>query len=277
MGLDQEARNWPTATAKDADSAGNRSSPLCNPGTSLHEAATKWPTPNAADSQREGTHARGNPTLPKEASHWPTPRADSKSGSRTERGNPAKDGEILDQVAAKWSTPVASGEDRGPATYKQGGTPLKQQATHWPTPRTLTGGGESAERKKELGRDEAGGGDLQAAAETWPTPNQRDYKGSDLKTRRGGGELESLRREGEEDSLFPPGPRDFDAWGRVVEDGSADFRAPAIKPGLRLLVNGVALVVDESRRDQLRAGGNGVVPLEAAFALVVLARKAGLI
>lgn len=186
--LATEVKHWPTATAKDADSAGNRSSPLCNPGTSLHEAATNWPTP-----------------------------------------------------------------------------------------RTLTGGGESAERKKELGREEAGGGDLQAAAETWPTPNQRDYKGSDLTTRRGGGELESLRREGGEDSLFPPGPRDFDAWGRVVEDGSADFRAPAIKPGLRLLVDGVALVVDESRRDQLRAAGNGVVPLQAAFALVVLARKAGLI
>lgn len=106
--LATEVKHWPTATAKDADSAGNRSSPLCNPGTSLHEAATNWPTP-----------------------------------------------------------------------------------------RTLTGGGESAERKKELGREEAGGGDLQAAAETWPTPNQRDYKGSDLTTRRGGASLSHYAEKGE--------------------------------------------------------------------------------
>ena len=34
----------------------------------------------------------------------------------------------------------------------------------WPTPRTPTGGAETAERKKELGRTESGGGDLSAVA-----------------------------------------------------------------------------------------------------------------
>ncbi len=43
----------------------------------------------------------------------------------------------------------------------------------WPTPRTITGGAESAERKKELGREDSGGGDLQAAVEKWPTPRTR--------------------------------------------------------------------------------------------------------
>ncbi len=43
----------------------------------------------------------------------------------------------------------------------------------WPTPRTLTGGAESAEWKQELGRTESGVGDLQAVALTagWPTPD----------------------------------------------------------------------------------------------------------
>jgi len=41
---------------------------------------------------------------------------------------------------------------------------LDAAAEHWPTPRTITGGAESAERKQELGRTESGGGDLQAAA-----------------------------------------------------------------------------------------------------------------
>ena len=43
----------------------------------------------------------------------------------------------------------------------------------WPTPRTITGGAESAARKQELGRTRSGGGDLQSAvmsASAWPTP-----------------------------------------------------------------------------------------------------------
>lgn len=77
--------------------------------------------------------------------------------------------------------------------------------------------------------------------------------------------------------LFPPGPSDFDGWERVVADGSIDFRAPAVKPGVRVLVDGVALVVDQSRADQLRCAGNGVVPLQAALAFIELARRAGVI
>jgi hypothetical protein len=34
----------------------------------------------------------------------------------------------------------------------------------------MTGGAESADRKKELGRTASGGGDLQSAAAQWPTP-----------------------------------------------------------------------------------------------------------
>ena len=37
----------------------------------------------------------------------------------------------------------------------------------WPTPRTITGGAESAERKRELGRTASGGGDLQSAVASW--------------------------------------------------------------------------------------------------------------
>jgi hypothetical protein len=54
--------------------------------------------------------------------------------------------------------------------------------TSWPTPRTPTGGPESGERKKELGRTESGGGDLQAVAElaSWASPQARDVKGASL-------------------------------------------------------------------------------------------------
>lgn len=48
---------------------------------------------------------------------------------------------------------------------------LPRVAMFWPTPRTISGGPESAARKKELGRENSGGGDIQAAVMDWPTPN----------------------------------------------------------------------------------------------------------
>ena len=57
--------------------------------------------------------------------------------------------------------------------------------TGWPTPRTPTGGPESAERKQELGRKESGGSDLQAVAllTGWALPAARDWKsGRGVKT-----------------------------------------------------------------------------------------------
>ncbi len=55
--------------------------------------------------------------------------------------------------------------------------------TSWPTPRTPTGGPESAERKQELGRTESDGGDLQAVAQLapWPTPTKQDQVSSGVR------------------------------------------------------------------------------------------------
>jgi hypothetical protein len=52
--------------------------------------------------------------------------------------------------------------------------PLARTAELWHTPRTITGGAESAARKKELGRMESGGDDLQAAERNWPTPRAEE-------------------------------------------------------------------------------------------------------
>lgn len=49
-------------------------------------------------------------------------------------------------------------------------------SSSWPTPRAITGGAESAQRKQELGRTRSGGSDLQAEAQNWATPTARDYK-----------------------------------------------------------------------------------------------------
>lgn len=71
--------------------------------------------------------------------------------------------------------------------------------------------------------------------------------------------------------LFAPGPID-PRWPAVV--ANRPDLAPAVEPGVCLLADGMAYLVDESRAHQLRQGGNGVVPLQAAVALVELVRRA---
>lgn len=66
--------------------------------------------------------------------------------------------------------------------------------------------------------------------------------------------------------VFAPGPGAD--WRSIPE-----HLQPAIEPGLCVLADGVALVVDESRADQLRCGGNGVVAIQGAAAFVELVRR----
>lgn len=74
--------------------------------------------------------------------------------------------------------------------------------------------------------------------------------------------------------LFAPGP-DSAKWQDIIRD--TPYLSPATESGIRVLADGVAVVVDESRSDQLRGAGNGVVPLQAATAFVLLARRAGIV
>ena len=68
---------------------------------------------------------------------------------------------------------------------------------------------------------------------------------------------------GADADLFPPGPGDRAGWERLL---AAD---PAFEPALRGDADGLA-----DRVDRLRACGNGVVPLVAAYALrTLLARS----
>lgn len=63
--------------------------------------------------------------------------------------------------------------------------------------------------------------------------------------------------------LFPPGPNEFEKWSRVLES------YPEIEPAVCRVPDGSA-----DRVDRLRATGNGVVPLVAAYAFLSLARAA---
>ncbi|RVJ69789.1 DNA cytosine methyltransferase [Sinorhizobium meliloti] len=62
--------------------------------------------------------------------------------------------------------------------------------------------------------------------------------------------------------LFPPAPSDLDGW-RAVSAGT-----PHLKPELCRMADGLA-----TRVDRLRMLGNGVVPLQAAYAIRTLATR----
>ena len=125
-------------------------------------------------------------TLSPEVSAWPTPR--SQEPGKTSDGY----GECLKGAAelASWPTPMAGtpaqngNNEAGNNDYSR---KVVELVAPWPTPRTPTGGAESAERKQELGRTESGGGGLQATAQlaTWATPRAEDSESSGMRHARG--------------------------------------------------------------------------------------------
>lgn len=64
--------------------------------------------------------------------------------------------------------------------------------------------------------------------------------------------------------LFPPGPHDHDGWRNTLA------AAPELEPSFRRVADGLASRLDIARVDRLRLLGNGVVPLEAAYAIRTL-------
>jgi hypothetical protein len=74
--------------------------------------------------------------------------------------------------------------------------------------------------------------------------------------------------------LFPPGPSDAEGWQRLLAD--YPWLAPAVESGVRVSLDGVAVVVDANRADQLRAIGNGCVSVQVAAAFIELSRRAGI-
>ena len=86
---------------------------------------------------------------------------------------PANDGSAL-LGGGVW--PSARAEDSESCGNHPGAVDSLTGATsNWATPKTITGGAESAERKQELGRLESGGGDLQAQTANWNTPSTKDH------------------------------------------------------------------------------------------------------
>lgn len=110
-----------------------------------------------------------------------------------------------------------------------------------------------------------------AVADTGSARRQRLELGDALHADRGGQEAHGPASELR--GLFAPGPADS-RWADIL--AAHPYLAPALEPAFRELVDGVAFDMGDSRSARLRCVGNGVVPLQAAAAVVVLARRAGI-
>jgi len=254
----------------------------------LENAYSSWPTARAEDSESCGNHAGSTDSLTGAAKNWKTPHGFQNTDRNGKTAGGGGDGEFAKQ-AMSWQTPATdSFRSRGGERKDEPG--LDRQARNWKTPRSLTGGPESAQRKQELGRVESGGGDLQAQgreladAEHAPISARPQVHqiGRPLQTARfddgsravanaaGQGLPERrYRRDRQHQSTtvvrgslpaFPPGPEDLDAWRELL---AAD---PSLEPALCGPSDG-----STARVDELRALGNSVVPLVAAYAFLALA------
>lgn len=237
---------------------------------SLSSASSEgWRTPKASEDQcdrmgdaammREANRPGAQITVSMQARQWQTPNTDSFRS----RGGDRKDEMGLDQQSRFWnansaatnSTPNVADTD---AQIAKGKVWATTQARMAPTCKA-----EAERHSPSL--------EHQAVAQ-WPTPASRDHKGANSiehVTETGGGaethgSIEQLC------SLFAPGPSD-PSWPDILRN--QPWLAPATESGVCMHVDGLALMVDESRRDQLRCVGNGVVPLCASVAIVGLIRR----
>ena len=124
-------------------------------------------------------------------------------------------------------------------------------------------------RRRPEGRDGSGSGSAELAHPSSPRPQGREQPGTRISHRGGAqthGPVEQLC------GLFAPGPSD-PRWAGIIE--RFPYLAPATQPGVCCVADGITTAVDESRRHQLRAIGNGCVPSQAAAAFVYLVRRFG--
>jgi len=166
----------------------------------------EYPTPSSTpygSSQNEGEvphdrPSRGTPSLETWSKQWPTARAEDSECCGSHRGAIDSLDAAQKNWAGSWPTPntrdsAAAGRHSTTTGVMHSGTTLTDAMRQWPTPKTCRGGTEGKESRAKRG---AGGADLVTEAANWPTPQARDYKGSDVPNRRGTPSLpEVIRRQ----------------------------------------------------------------------------------
>ena len=223
--------------------------PIDESGSSFSPAdGTSWTTPTADDlKNRASQYAQGGTPLPGQAKMWPTARAE----------------ETPDQIAA--------GRAKG-----HGVSNLNETASLWPTPAARDEKGANGPEHLESGTGRLHLDQLPSFVRfLWPTPTAGDSNAAGGREGSYGRNLLTLTDEAiwghSRDRSAPsthPRPHQIELWAGVLA------AAPAFEPALCRMAPSAAAILDE-RRPRLRALGNSVHPLAAAYAVGALAARRG--
>ena len=253
-------------------------------GGEFARQATQWLTPNVPNGGRsvpaqlvasKGTTEDGDKRtvgLESQTKHWGTPQArDYRSPDSPDSPNYLRKVEHgytidLNTQAVAWARPPPTEHGRREGWPESGGEQGRPDAAE-------RGGAVADAESGRTGAAELAGRLPSALFEGAAVahPSQPRPQGNGSAITQGGGELEPCNADGSVLPLFAPGPAD-PRWAGII--AGWPWLAPATESGVRMLVDGPALLVDESRSHQLRQVGNGVVPLQAAAAFVLLVRRA---
>lgn len=187
----RDCGGWQTPTGPREHDSDNSES------TYLEKQANGWATPAMTDHKgvRLPEQVSRALTTPKQSGGpagmgngdgcrggWATPRAGKTTDENPETWQKRKDrGDVATMPLTTqaqltgWQTPKSS-DCKSPGKSRDIHLKHQAEAAGYPTPRTITGGGESAERKQELGRTTSGGGDIQAMAEQFRMPDMTGWK-----------------------------------------------------------------------------------------------------
>jgi hypothetical protein len=129
-----------------------------------------WPTAAAQNRKSEEGYSD---TRMEESRGMPLNAAALLTGP-VPSGGPAETGSAGESPVDGWATPTAL--KLTPQSRDNRCLARDVFLAGYPTPRTITGGAESAARKRELGRENSGGGDLQAEVEAFRMPDMTGWK-----------------------------------------------------------------------------------------------------
>jgi len=171
--------SWPTANARDWKDSINGTHPPSRPNLSEQ-------TLGQAVSVAHGQAAPANPSTLGMQDAWQTPTTNMDM-VRSEEGI-QKRKEFRASIGRK-SIPDGNLGEQMQRVIKHGPPAPENPSTNgsrqglWATPRTPTGGPESAQRKQELGRTTSGGGCLKSQVlDSWPTVRSCEWKGGNMTT-----------------------------------------------------------------------------------------------
>lgn len=186
-----------------------------------------------------------------------------------QRGLAPRPGEELANAAERGRRAQQRDDDAGKPDADRGGEELALAGRVGPQGQLAAGSAAAP----ALG----GGGAVTPVGDAARLPEREPHDQADAVATRG--QARGLSR-GPGDRVYPPGRDDVDAW-RAILAGRPDLApalpADAAQSPIQRVDHGVDPWVDapalEHRQDRLRAVGNGVVPLAAALAFRVLARR----